>query len=53
MHQCFGRYVNVVQVPELVKAVVGLKGVRRARGSAGQLSYEGPFPDHLVVEFDR
>jgi cytochrome P450 len=53
MHQCFGRYVNFVQVPELVKAVVGLKGVRRARGSAGRLSYEGPFPDHLVVEFDR
>jgi cytochrome P450 len=52
-HECFGRYVNLVQVPELVRAVVALNGVRRAAGPAGTLSYEGPFPDHLVVEFDR
>ena len=52
MHACFGRYVNMVQIPELVKAVMALKNVRRASGSAGQMTYEGPFPDHLVVEFD-
>jgi cytochrome P450/glutathione S-transferase len=52
LHTCFGRYVNMVQIPELVKAVVALKNLRRAPGAAGQMVYEGPFPDQLVVEFD-
>ena len=52
LHVCFGRYVNMVQIPELVKAVLLLENVRRAGGSAGQMVHEGPFPDQLVVEFD-
>lgn len=52
LHTCFGRYVNMVQIPELVKAVVALKDLRRAPGAAGQIAYEGPFPDQLVLEFE-
>jgi cytochrome P450/glutathione S-transferase len=52
MHACFGRYVNGVQIPELVAALLRLPNLRRAAGSAGQILYDGPFPDRLVLEFD-
>lgn len=53
MHTCFGLAVNRVQIPELVAAVVRLPGLRRAPGPDGRITYDGPFPDRLVVEFDR
>ncbi len=52
LHTCFGLAVNQVQIPELVAAVLRLPGLRRAPGPAGRLSWDGPFPDRLVVEFD-
>ena len=52
LHACFGRHINAVQVPELVAALVRLPGLRRAQGADGRISYDGPFPDRLVVEFD-
>ncbi len=51
-HRCFGEPINKIQLPELLKSVVRLKGLRRAKGDEGQLHYNGPFPDRLVVEFD-
>jgi len=51
-HRCFGEPINRVQVPALLKSVVALKGLRRAPGEEGQIHYDGPFPDRLVVEFD-
>ncbi len=53
LHTCFGLAVNRVQIPELVAAVLRLPGVRRAPGGEGRLRWDGPFPDRLVVEFDR
>ena len=53
LHTCFGRHVNAVQIPELVAALLRLPGMRRAPGRAGRLTYDGPFPDRLVLEFDR
>lgn len=52
MHTCFGKYINGVQIPELVAALLRLPNLRRARGSAGQILYDGPFPNRLVLEFD-
>lgn len=52
MHACFGKYINGVQIPELVAALVRLPNLRRAAGSAGQILYDGPFPNRLVLEFD-
>lgn len=52
LHACFGRHINAVQVTELVAAVVRLPGLRRAEGADGRISYDGPFPDRLIVEFD-
>ena len=53
MHTCYGLAINRVQIPELVAAVLRLPGLRRAPGRAGRLRFDGPFPDRLVVEFDR
>jgi cytochrome P450/glutathione S-transferase len=52
MHTCFGRAINGVQIPELVAALLRLPNLRRAAGSKGQVLYDGPFPNRLVLEFD-
>jgi cytochrome P450 len=53
MHRCFGRAINGVQIPELVATLLRLPNLRRAPGSAGRIAYDGPFPDRLILEFDR
>jgi cytochrome P450 len=52
LHTCFGRYVNVIQVPELTAALLRLKNLRRAPGAEGAIVYDGPFPDRLLLDFD-
>ena len=52
LHQCFARRINLVFIPEVVGALVRLERLRRAPGRAGKLSYDGPLPDRLVVDFD-
>jgi cytochrome P450 len=53
MHTCYGLRINMVQLPEIATALFRLDGLRRAAGSAGRLVYDGPFPDRLVVTFDK
>lgn len=52
LHTCFGERVNVVQMPEVVSALVKLDGLRLAPGPEGRIVYDGPFPDRLLVDFD-
>jgi cytochrome P450 len=52
MHQCFGRYINRLQLPIIVRAILRLPGLRRAAGADGAMKFDGPFPDRLLVEFD-
>jgi cytochrome P450/glutathione S-transferase len=52
LHACFGRAINGVQIPELLAALLRLRNLRRAPGSAGHILYDGPFPNRLVLEFD-
>ncbi len=52
MHACFGKAINGVQIPELLASLLRLKNLRRASGSDGQILYDGPFPNRLVLEFD-
>jgi cytochrome P450/glutathione S-transferase len=51
MHTCFGKAINSVQIPELLAALLRLPNLRRATGGAGQIVYDGPFPDRLVLQF--
>lgn len=52
MHRCFGKAINDVQIPELLASLLRLPNLRRAKGHAGCIEYDGPFPDHLILEFD-
>jgi cytochrome P450 len=51
LHTCFGRYINRVQIPAIVTALLRHGPIRRAPGDAGQVAYAGPFPGSLTVEF--
>jgi cytochrome P450 len=52
LHTCFGQYINRVQIPGILKAVLKRKGLRRAEGDVGQIQYDGSFPRSLGVAFD-
>ena len=52
LHTCFGRYINAVQIPLIVQAVLRKRNLRRADGEAGKLQLDGPFPSTMTVEFD-
>jgi cytochrome P450 len=52
IHQCLGKYISEVQVTEIIKGLLQLKGLRRADGELGQLKYHGPFPESFSVAFD-
>jgi len=51
LHTCFGQYINAVQIPAIVKALL-LRGIRRAPGDAGQLTKNGPYAGSLSVAFE-
>lgn len=53
MHRCFGQAINGVQIPEIAATLLRLPNLRRAKGSEGRIAYDGPFPDRLILEFDR
>jgi len=48
VHRCFGERFNDVVLPEAIKAIVSLPGVRLD----GSIEYDGPFPEHLKLRFD-
>lgn len=51
MHTCFGYYINLVQIPIIVCAVLKQKGLKRAPD--GKMQLRGPFPSSLKVTFDK
>jgi cytochrome P450 len=48
LHPCAGRAVNSFQIPILVGALF-----RRGIKSVGSVRWAGPFPDHLLLRFER
>jgi len=44
-HACFGRYISQVQVTQILKPILKLKGL----ALAGPPVYAGPFPDKLQI----
>jgi cytochrome P450 len=52
LHTCFGQYINLVQIPKIVKALLLRDNLRRAPGDAGQLKKDGPYAGSLTVLFD-
>ena len=49
MHRCFGYYINLVQIPAILKPVLKKATIARAPGKAGKLQYKDLFPAHLQL----
>jgi cytochrome P450 len=49
LHHCFGRFVNAMQIPLIVKPLLRRRELARAPGEDGQLLREGPYPKSLIV----
>lgn len=53
MHTCLGNYVGEIEIPEVIKALLLKKNLRRAPGKAGEIDFKGgPFPESFSVCFD-
>ena len=54
LHECYGKYINAVTIPELVAAVLRLENVSNAAGASGRGAglKMGPFPNNYVVTFN-
>ncbi|MFF0946522.1 cytochrome P450 [Rhizobium leguminosarum] len=51
-HECLGRYVGQVAIPEAVRQVLRMPEIKRAAGTAGTIDFNrGPFPEHMIVEW--
>jgi cytochrome P450 len=53
LHRCIGAFVAEAQITQTLKSLLLKNNLRQADGPEGQLRLLGPFPEHLVVEFDR
>jgi cytochrome P450 len=51
LHGCFGAYINQVQIPLILKAVLRQPELRRADGEAGRLHKEGAFANSMRVQW--
>jgi hypothetical protein len=52
VHWCIGAPLAEAQIAQTLKPLLAKRNLRRAHGAAGRLSKIGPFPAHLIVEFD-
>jgi len=52
LHWCIGAPIAEAQITHTLKPLLLQRNLRRAEGASGQLALDGPFPAHLVVEFD-
>lgn len=50
MHTCFGYYINMIQIPMILKAILQADKLTRAPADAGKMEFRGPFPSHLRVK---
>ena len=48
LHACYGRYISRIQIPQILKPLLKLKGLRPTAAP----QFDGTFPDALVVAAD-
>lgn len=51
MHQCYAKAINEATIPLMIKPLLTMPNLKRARGAAGRLVMNGPFPKSLNVTF--
>jgi cytochrome P450 len=47
-HACYGRYISRIQVPQILKPLLKLGGLR----AAGAAEYDGTFPERFMIAAD-
>jgi len=52
LHWCIGAFLAGAQITQTFKPLLKKRGLRPARGRAGQMQTIGLMPTHLIVEFD-
>jgi cytochrome P450 len=52
LHTCFGKHIGGIVIPGVAKALLKQSNLRRADGDAGQLQYDGAFPNHFWMDFN-
>jgi cytochrome P450 len=52
LHWCVGIFIAEAQIVQTLKVLLWKHNLRRADGADGRLRLLGPFPEHLVIEFD-
>lgn len=51
-HECLGKYVGLVAIPEAVRQILLMPELRRTDGPRGEIDFAGgPFPEHFHVEW--
>jgi Dyp-type peroxidase family len=51
-HDCLGRHLAMAQITEIFSILLSQKNIEVTKEPAGWLSYVGPFPRRLDMEFD-
>ncbi len=51
-HTCFGKHIAHIVIPGTAKSLLRKTNLRRGE-TDGQIVYDGAFPDHWLLEFDR
>ena len=51
-HTCLGKYIGMVQIPEVIKRVLLRPNVRLIPGEAGIVFKDSPFPERFVIAYD-
>lgn len=51
-HECLGKYIGLVQIPEVVKRVILRPNVRLISDPEGKIDFKGgPFPESFVIAY--
>ena len=50
---CFGKYIADALFIEIVRALLLIGDIKRARGSRGRLKYDGPAVKSLILTFNQ
>ena len=48
LHKCFGNYINLIVIPEMLVALLKTENLEPVLGSRGKVKNEGPFPDQWI-----
>ncbi|PKF76830.1 cytochrome P450 [Vibrio sp. vnigr-6D03] len=53
MHTCFGQYINLIQIPNILKAILKSEHILRAEGERGLVQYREPYPISLTITHEQ